>query len=143
MHVPDVRIQRLRQVLSRRRHFVKVCTSQVNAAKYLLRSVELSKETTSLCSGVAWQRLISRPAARPLSRYLAMHRDLWKLAQEKVIALEKELDKTLEPFREMAGLLQSVPGIGPITLASYIAVVGKPDRFPDSSHLVSYIGLAV
>ncbi len=49
----------------------------------------------------------------------------------------------LETFRETAGLLQSVPGTGPITSASYIAVLGRPDRFPDSSHLVSYIGLAV
>jgi len=143
VYVPDARIQRLRQVLSRRRHFVKICTSQVNAAKYLLRSVGLSKETTSLCSGLAWQRLLRLPAVRSLRRYLTMHRDLWRLAQEKVVALEKELDKALEPFRQTAGLLQSVGGIGPITSASYIAVLGKPDRFPDSSHLVSYIGLAV
>ncbi len=143
VYVPDARTQRLRQVLSRRRHFVKLCTSQVNAAKFLLRSVGLRTEAASLKSEGAWQRLIRRPAVRPLRQYLAMHRDLWKLAQEKVIALEKELDKALEPFRETAVLLQSVPGIGPITSASYIAVLGRPDRFPDSSHLVSYIGLAV
>ena len=47
-----------------------------------------------------------------------MHRDLWKLVQEKVVAFEKELDKASELFRETAGLLQSVPGIGPIALTS-------------------------
>jgi len=143
VYVPEAQIQRLRQVLSRRRHFVKICTSQVNAAKFLLRSVGLSSEAASLRSDGAWQRLIRRPAVRPLRQYLEMHQDLWKLAQEKVVAVEKELDKALEPFRETAGLLQSVPGIGPVTSASYIAVVGQPNRFPDSSHLVSYIGLAV
>ncbi len=55
-----------------------------------------------------------------------MHRDLWKLAQEKVGALEKDMDKALEPFRETAGLRQGVPGIGLITSASYIAVPGRP-----------------
>ncbi|MFC1738345.1 transposase [Planctomycetota bacterium] len=41
-YVPEPPIQRLRQVLSRRRHFVRQCTSQINATKYLLWSVGLS-----------------------------------------------------------------------------------------------------
>lgn len=47
-----------------------------------------------------------------------MHRDLWKLVQEKVVAFEKELDKASDVFRETAGLLQSILGIGPITSTS-------------------------
>ena len=141
VYVPGPQIQRLRRVLSRRRHFVRLCTSQVNAAKFLLRSVGLSTQAASLKSDRAWLRLLARPAVAPLRRYLAMHRELWGVATEKVLACEKELARALEPFQETAALLQSVPGVGVVTSASYIAVVGTPERFADSSHVSSYIGL--
>lgn len=64
------------------------------------------------------------------------------VATEKVLACEKELAGVLEPFRETAALLQSTPGVGLVTSASYIAVLGTPDRFADSSRVTSYIGLA-
>jgi len=143
VYVPEPVIERLRQLLSRRRHFVRLCTSQVNAAKYLLRAVGLSAEAASLKSDAAWQRLMKRPAVGSLRTYLAMHRDLWLVAQEKVSALEGESTGALKPFQQTAELLQTVPGVGLITSASYIAVLGTPGRFADSSRVVSYIGLAV
>jgi transposase len=143
VYVPEPAILRLRQVLSRRRHFVRLCTSQVNATKYLLRSVGLSGEAAFLKSEGAWQKLMERSAIAGLRQYLAMHQDIWLTAQQKVQTLEKELADALGPFSNTANLLQSVPGIGPITAASYIAVLGTPERFSDSSHVVSYIGLAV
>ncbi len=35
-----------------------------------------------------------------------------------------------------------MPGVGPITAATNVAVLGKPHRFPDSWHVESYIGFA-
>ena len=40
-------------------------------------------------------------------------------------------------------LLMTLFGIGDITSSTFIAVIGTPDRFEDSSKVVSYIGLGV
>ena len=77
-----------------------------------------------------------------LRHHLAMHADLWRVAQEKVILLEKQLREALKPFQETVRRLQTVPGVGIITAATYVAVLATPQRFPDSARVASYIGLA-
>jgi transposase len=141
VYVPDARIQRLRGILSRRRHFVGLRTSQVNAAKFLLRGSGLSHEAPSLNTWVAWEKFLSRPAVSMLSDYLTMHADMWRAANQKVMSLEKELEEALIPFSEEAKRLQTVPGVGLITSATFIAVIGTPDRFETSGHVASYAGL--
>jgi transposase len=73
--------------------------------------------------------------------HLSLHADVWRVVEEKVSLLEEELREALKPFEETARRLQRVPGVGAITAATFIAVVGRPQRFPDSGRLVSYIGL--
>jgi transposase len=141
VYVPDAATLRLRQILSRRRHFVKVCTGQINAAKFLLRSVGLGQEAKGLTTLRAWEQLLRRPAIKSLRHHLAMHADLWGLAQEKVGLLEKELQEALEPFEATMRQLQTAPGVGTITAATYMAVLATPQRFPDSGRVASYIGL--
>ena len=134
-------MQRLRRILLRRRHFVRLGASQVNAAKFLLRSVGQTKQVTSLKSVQAWQRLLENFPVESVRSYLAMRADLWRLAREKVVALEQELKEALKPFEEVRGRLETAPGVGVITAATFIAVLGTPHRFPDSGRVVSYIGL--
>jgi transposase len=141
VYVPDAPVQRLRRTLSRRRHFVKVSTMQVNGAKSVLRSVGLAREAASLATAKAWDRLLERPAVEGLRLYLSVHADVWRVAQEKVALLEEELREALKPFDETARRLQRIPGVGLITSATFMAVLGRPDRFPKGGRVVSYIGL--
>jgi transposase len=141
VYVPGADVQRLRRVLSRRRHFVKLSTAQINAAKFLLRSVGLGEEASSLTTAAAWKRLVEKPAVGALRFYLRMHAKVWGVAQQNVVALEEELGKALQPFKETVARLQTVPGVGPITAATFIAVLGTPQRFVDSGRVLSYIGL--
>lgn len=141
VYVPDAPVLRLRQILSRRRHFVKVCTMQVNGAKSVLRSVGLAGEASSLTTVRAWENLLRRPLIEPVGSLPAHHAGVWRVAQETVKALEEALGEALKPFQETARRLQTVAGVGLITAATFIAVVGTPERFPDSARLVSYIGL--
>ncbi|MFH0963673.1 MAG: IS110 family transposase [Planctomycetota bacterium] len=141
VYVPDPAIQRLRRVLSRRRHFLRIRTSQVNASKYLLRSVGLSEEADSLTTEGAWRKLIDRPPVADLRAHLSLHRDLWRVAHAGLLACDAELSQAVQPFRDIAQLLQTAPGVGPLTSAGFIAVLATPERFPDSSHVASYIGL--
>jgi transposase len=140
--LPPVEIRRLRQILSRRRHFLSIRTAQINAVKGLLKSECAGMAPAFLNSEVAWRRLLDRHAQAPWAAFLGMHHEMWMLARRQVAQLERELHEALAPFREVAVLLQSAPGVGPITAATFIATVGDPERFADSSRLGSYVGLA-
>jgi transposase len=141
VYVPDPKILRLRRILSRRCHFVKISSTQVTAAKALLRARGLGQEVTSLQSRSAWERMLQHSSLRPSRRHIAMHAEMWRLARENVDHLEEELTKALRPFEETMSLLQTTPGVGLITAATFIAVLGTPERFSDSGRVVSYIGL--
>jgi len=141
VYVPDAPVLRLRRILSRRRHFVKVCTMQINGAKSVLRSVGLGGEASSLTTVRAWENLLRRPSVERVRSFPALHAEVWRVAQERVALLEKDLKEALKPFAETVRRLQTVPGVGLITAATFIAVVGTPERFPDSGRLISYIGL--
>jgi len=141
VYVPPVEVERLRKILSRRRHFVKAATRETGAAKFLFRQAGRGSAMPKLTTESAWAKLLASPRAEGLREHLAMHAALWRLAQEQVAALETELDEALAPFRETAELLTTVPGVGRITAASFIAVLGTPERFPDSGAVGSYLGI--
>lgn len=140
VYVPPVEIEKLRRILSRRRHFVRICVMEINAAKYLCRGIGVGIEKT-LQTNEAWKRLADMPELKGVQGYLKMHARQWELASEQVRELEAELDEALEPYEHQKQLLTGVSGIGPITAATFIAVVGDPHRFADSAKLASYLGL--
>jgi transposase len=143
VYMPSPPVRRLRRILSRRRHFVKLSTQQINAAKFLLRAEGIfSEQSISLSTAAGWSKLIGRSEVEQLRGYLQLHSKTWAMAQDHIGLLEDELTMALAPFAEKIGWLRSIPGIGLITAASFVAVVGDPTRFPDSNHLVSYLGLA-
>lgn len=37
--------------------------------------------------------------------------------------------------------MMTVPGVGPITAAAFIAVIDQPDRFKNATSVAAYIGL--
>lgn len=141
VYIPDEQIQRLKNILMRRRHFVSLCTCERNAAKYLLRANGLS--TTNLCteSAKGWDKMKARAGDTGFAEHIGLHNEVWKLAADKVDSLEKELDAALKPFEGIMEVLTSAPGVGRIVAATYLAVIGTPERFPDSSRVVSYAGL--
>jgi transposase len=116
-------------------------TMETGAAKFLFRQAGRGSAMPRLATEAAWAKLLASPQAEGLREHLAMHAELWRLAQEQVAALERELDKALAPFRETEELLTTVPGVGRITAASFIAVLGTPERFPDSGAVGSYLGI--
>jgi transposase len=139
--VPPAATQRLRRVLSRRRHFVRVRGGQVNAAKFLLRSVGLSGAAATLTTAAAWEKLLARPGGAALREHLALHARLWGLADALVRALDRELDEASAPAAETVRRLATAPGIGRITAATFAAVIGDAARFPSAHHAASYAGL--
>ena len=141
VYVPAPEVQQLRRIISRRRHFVKISTKQINGAKYIIRAEGLGKHLKSLNTWTAWQKLLTNPALAGFGDHLEMHAQVWLLCRENVAKLEKEMEAALQPFKNTEILLRSTPGIGLICATTFIATLGKVDRFPTGSHVASYIGL--
>jgi len=64
-----------------------------------------------------------------------------RLNKSVSVEIEK-LEKELKEYRKAEQkLLQTIPGVGPITAVSFISEVGNVSRFPFSQKLIAYIGL--
>jgi len=64
-----------------------------------------------------------------------------RLNKSVLVEIEK-LEKELKEYRKTEQkLLQTIPGVGPITAVSFISEVGNVSRFPFSQKLIAYIGL--
>lgn len=70
---------------------------------------------------------------------------IWSVYDEIRIMLRekaKELEKELKKFRpEEQKLLQSIPGVGPLTAVSFISEIVKIERFEKAKRLAAFIGL--
>jgi transposase len=65
---------------------------------------------------------------------------VWRQARQEAEVLTKQLveQSKADP---VCRLLMSVPGVGPIVSASFVAVIDDPGRFSDSTDVASYLGL--
>lgn len=142
VHVPPESIERLRETLGRRRHFVRVKTMQVNAVKRLLRTAGLQTLSRSLQGDSGWNKLLSAVAIDPsLHAFCAAHRAVWRCAHEQIAALEGSLQEQQRQFQADIDRLQTVPGVGPIVALTALAVFSDVQRFPTAKHAASYAGL--
>lgn len=142
VHVPPAAIERLRESLGRRRHFVRVKTMEVNAAKRLLRAAGLRELARSLASEAAWDRLLGQLEVDPtLQGFCAAHRAVWCSAQEQVRAIEQSLAEQGEAYSSEVNRLQTVPGVGRIVALTVVAAFSDVKRFPSAKHAASYAGL--
>jgi transposase len=89
-----------------------------------------------------WKGMFESVEQEAFAGHTMMHHDVWKMSAEKVKELEIELRDALLPFNNIMEILMSAPCVGVLTAATYIAIIGTPERFPDSSHVISYAGLA-
>jgi transposase len=144
VHVPPPAITRLRELLGRRRHFVRLETAQVNAVKRLLRGAGLVHCSRSLGTEVAWAKLLATLAGHgELRDYVEPHRALWGCARAQRTALETALTAHVAApaFAPALRRLQTIPGVGPIVAATVLAVFSDVRRFADAKHAASYAGL--
>jgi hypothetical protein len=76
-------------MLSRRRHFVRVQTAEINAAKRLLRSAGLGRASRDLRRERGWATVLQAVAPYGDVRAdLEQHRAVWRCAGEQIQALE-------------------------------------------------------
>lgn len=142
VYIPEPGIARIRAILSRRRHYVKISTMEINAAKFVLRSNSLGHLARSLGTATAWKKLMENQDLTPEIRSdLQHHYDTWQHTRSHIERFEEELKIAILPYKEIIDRLMTMPAIGLITAATYFSALGRIDRFSDSGKVVSYLGL--
>jgi transposase len=142
VHVPPLAVAQLRESLSRRRHFVRVQTAEINAAKRLLRADGVSHLGRTLTSTAGWTKLLHQEEVPSAARgHLERHYVLWREAGTQITALEAQLRTQREAFAPSLERLEKIPGVGPIVAATAVAVFSTIGRFPSAKHAASYAGL--
>jgi transposase len=146
VHVPPVKISELRDSLSRRRHFVRLQTAEVNAVKRLLRAAGLGVMTRrSLRTARAWEGLLAALALEDepsLRGHVELHRAVWVNLAAQVETLAARLAEQAEPLTPQVEQLRTVLGVGPMVALTAVAVFSDPHRFGSAKHAASYVGLA-
>jgi transposase len=140
--IPPRSTRLTREIISRRRHFVRLKTSQVNAAKRLLRGWGLGKLSRSLKAASGWEKLLDSLAADPeLRGFIQCHQAAWQAAQEQVKKLEQQLQSHTAHLKPELKRLMTAPGVGPVVASTFLAVVGEARRFSGAKKLASYAGI--
>ncbi len=59
-----------------------------------------------------------------------------------IAAIDAEVDRGLDPFRQAVELLRSIPGVSDLTAQVIVSEIGTDmSRFPTAGHLISWAGL--
>lgn len=68
----------------------------------------------------------------------SIYQDIGQVIDKKIIQIEKQLKHYNQPIQK---LLQTIPGVGPITAASFISEITDIKRFRYPKYLTAYIGI--
>jgi transposase len=144
--IPDIKREQFRGLFRRRMHLVKYGRSIKVRIKNLLiyygRKIPEEMDNASWSHGFRnWLENLEweYPTAKSLFQS--------SLKQEKFLHYEiNEISNQLrkycrEEYKEPYDLLQTIPGIGPLTAICFIAEVGDISRFKNFKHLTSLVGL--
>ncbi len=166
-YFPSTDVIAFRVLVLRRRQLVRERTrlgNQVNnillrfghtlGSKGSLLTGELRGIAEDLCRGqlrVAHPCISSVPMPAAVGREVCAIYERWDQLRGLIASVEKEIVSFAEgmtwetfesslPGKEMLELLQTVPGVGPVTSAVWLAEIVTPRRFPSPKALTAYIG---
>jgi len=66
--------------------------------------------------------------------------NVWRTIYDQLAVIDKKL-RQFSHSNEVCRRLMSVPGVGPVTAAAFMAAIDDPDRFKRSSSVGAYFGL--
>jgi transposase len=137
--MPSSEVRDLRQLLLHRYKLVIIRTRVKNELQHLC-----------LNQGVQRKRKLWSQAGQKLLRELPL-RPWASRRRDDLMRLMTMLDQQIDPLdaavkaeaqqNKMALLLQSQPGVGPVTSLAYVLTMGDVGRFPRGKQVASYLGL--
>jgi transposase len=138
--IPDPATRDLRALIAHRVRLVRMRTMVKNG----LQAIALNQRL-ALRSALWTQRGLAQLRALSLPTYATRRRDdnleLLAWLTTRIDALDDRIAASAAADPR-ARLLLTHPGVGPLTALTAVLVLGPVARFPDSKHVVSYVGLA-
>lgn len=140
VRLPPTAMRKLRTVLRTRQSQVKIQTQARNGAKALLREYGLDGATGSMKTESAWKKRMSLEMPDVVRRLLQAHFFSFQLAQQQADELEK-MAMQLGEENKSFDVVQSIPGVGPLTRLALAAHLFDIRRFKNGKQVKSYVGL--
>jgi transposase len=138
--LPPMPMRRLRSVLKGRQLQVKIQVQARNAAKAVLREYGLAMATGSLDTDSAWRKRLAQPMSRVAQQLLQTFFSTFQLAQIQINDLTK-LALKLGEQNPSFDVVQTIPGVGPITRLALAAHLFDIQRFGSGKKVTAYVGL--
>ena len=122
------------------------------SGRAMLRALIAGETDPVVLAGLAHRRVKAgrqelvealRGDVRPHHRFLlALHLRQIDGLDEAIMAVDRQIDEQLAPFRRAVELLTSIPGVSALSACSIVAEIGTDmARFADAGHLVSWAGM--
>jgi transposase len=138
--IPDPGTRDLRALIAHRVRLVRMRTMVKNG----LQAIALSQRV-ALRSKLWTRSGLAQLPALALPRHTTRRRDdnleLLRWLTTRIDTLDEQVAAAAQADPRTRRLLTH-PGIGPLTARATVLILGPIARFPDSTHVVSYIGLA-
>jgi transposase len=137
--MPSSEVRDLRQLLLHRYKLVIIRARVKNELQHLsLNSGMQKKHKLWSQAGQQWLRELS------LKPWAGRRRDdllrLMAMLDQQIVPLDLAVKEQAQRDK-MAQLLQTQPGVGPITALAYVLTMGDVSRFPRGKQVASYLGL--
>jgi transposase len=140
VHIPTVVSQEVKAICVSREALVRMRTLLVNRVRSYLRSRvgPRLRATPDTLPAKVRRALLDDPEGLPahLERVLVVLETL----REQIVQADTEL-KVLARADVRMRRLMTVPGVGPVTAARFVAALDDVDRFPNAASVASYLGL--
>lgn len=130
--------QRHHALLSVRERLVRARTALVTQARGLAKALG---ERLPRCSPETFARRLRGAGLTTLFPGLATLVEAVDVLNEKIGALEGEIEAVSHTHYPQTTQLRQVPGVGPITALAYVLTIEDPRRFRSSRAVGSYLGL--
>lgn len=147
VQIPEKNSEELRYLVSlRARLLVNQRTRLSNMAVRVAERHCYYPKKSALSNGPAWEQILNEAKGWPAGEALGI-----RLEYEQAALIRKqlaEIDRQIanrvasEPFRSDTLLLETIPGLGEVTIACLVARIGDIKRFPTAKAFCQYTGLA-
>lgn len=140
VHIPTVASQEVKAICVSREALVRMRTLLVNRVRGYVRSRigRPVRATPDTLPGKVRQALLAD--AEGLPAHLEHILVVLETLREQIALADAEL-KTVAAEDARMRRLMTVPGVGPVTSARFVAALDDVDRFPNAASVASYLGL--
>lgn len=140
VHIPTVLSQEVKALCVSREALIRMRTQLVNRVRSYIRSRigHRLRATPETLPAKVRRALLEDPEGLPahLERVLVVLETL----REQIAVADAELKAVAHEDVRMRRLM-TVPGVGPVTAARFVAALDDVDRFPNAASVASYLGL--